>query len=234
MHGKVKAVFITGTDTDAGKTVFCGQLLAFLRKRGIDAISQKWAQTGWGESDDAAFHASVAKCDQTEPLDLTVPVRFQYPASPHLAARLENRTVDMALIKNSFNELSQRHDLVLCEGSGGALAPLTDDTLMTDFAAQLGIPAVIVSANKLGCINHTLMTVESLRARNVPILGIAFSKLSPECDEVIARDNVETVHRLSREAVLGELIWLEKPGEYWTDFEAIGESFLKQWGECSG
>ena len=91
MHSKTNAIFITGTDTDAGKTVFCAQLLAFLRAQGINAISQKWVQTGWGDSDDAAFHASVADIAQSEPLDLIVPMRFAYPASPHLAAKRENK-----------------------------------------------------------------------------------------------------------------------------------------------
>lgn len=240
MHGKTNAVFITGTDTDAGKTVFCAQLLAFLRNKGINAISQKWVQTGWGEmgemgeSNDAEFHASTAGMPRTEPLDLIVPARFKYPASPHLASKLEGKPVDILAISSALNDLSSRYELVLCEGSGGALVPLSNNLLISDFAAQLGLPSIIVCANKLGCINHCLLTVEALRSRGIEILGIAFTRVSRETDDIIANDNIETIRALSGEVVLGELAWLERPDEYSSLFNETGESFLKQWSEYCG
>ncbi len=229
MHGKIKALFITGTDTDAGKTIFCAQLLAFLRRKGINAVSQKWVQTGCEETDDAALHIDTAGLAQPEAPDLITPVRFAYPASPHLAARLEGKDVDVRIISSALNNLMQRYDIVLCEGSGGALVPLADSLLLSDYAAQLGLPAIIVSANKLGCINHTLLTVEALKSRNIPVLGIAFMRVLAEADEIIAEDNVETVRKLSGVTVLGELDWLERPDTYSTDFDRLGEAFLERW-----
>ncbi|MDD3925648.1 MAG: AAA family ATPase, partial [bacterium] len=100
--------------------------------------------------------------------------------------------------------------------------------------AQLGLPAVIVSANRLGCINHTLLTVEALRSRNIPVLGIVFMRVSPETDEIIARDNVETVRALSGVIVLGELGRLESPDTYSAGFDRLGEAFLERWSVFNG
>lgn len=234
MHSKTNAVYITGTDTDAGKTIFCAQLLAFLKAQGIDAISQKWVQTGWGKIDDAAFHASVAGILQSEPLDMVVPMRFSYTASPHLAAKMENRAVDTEAIRLALDELTNRHELVLCEGSGGALAPLSRNLLISDLASQLGLPAIVVVANKLGCISHALMTIESLKSRNIEVLGIAFTRVSAQTDEIIAADNIETIRAISGEVVFGEIGWLKDPSKYSPDFDAIGRSFLKRWSDYIG
>lgn len=226
-----KAVFITGTDTDAGKTVFCAQLLACLRSRGVSAITQKWVQTGWGASDDIALHNKVAGTEQPEPIDLLIPQRFSYPASPHLAAKLECRSVDEGAVESALSELSGRYELVICEGSGGALVPLTDNLLISDLAAGLRLPAVIVSANKLGCINHTLLTIEALKSRGIRILGVVFTRTSANVDEVIAQDNIQTIREISGERIFGEIGWLERVDQYCLDFELIGESFLMSWRE---
>ncbi len=234
MHSKTNAIFITGTDTDAGKTVFCAQLLAFLRAQKIDAISQKWVQTSWGKIDDAAFHAGVAGVSYSEPLDLVVPMRFAYPASPHLAAKMENEAVDIEAIRLALDELTNRHELVLCEGSGGALTPLSCDLLISDLASQLGLPAIVVVANKLGCINHALMTIESLRSRNIDVLGIVFTRVSAKVDEIIAADNIKTIRTISGEVVFGEIGWLKDPTRYSPDFDPIGIDVLKRWSNYIG
>lgn len=229
-----KAVFITGTDTEAGKTIFCAQLLAYLRTKGLAAVSQKWVQTGFSDSNDIELHLKTAGIEQPEPIDLVVPQRYEYPASPHLAARLEHSSVNVNAIENALTQLCAKYELVICEGSGGALVPLTDDLLISDFAARLGLPAVIVSANKLGCINHTLMTVEALRSRRMPILGIVFTRTSAQSDDVIMKDNIDTIRRISGERVLGEISWLERVDQYSPGFDPIGEAFLMTWSEFIG
>jgi dethiobiotin synthetase len=230
MHSKTSAVYITGTDTDAGKTIFCAHLLSFLRAKGINAVSQKWAQTGWGEYDDAAVHAKISETAPPDSLDLIVPQRFKYPASPQLAARLEGKSVDIDKIKTSLAELTNRYELVLCEGSGGALVPLTGNLLISDLAAQFGLPAIVVCANKLGCINHALLTVEALRSRGIDILGIAFTRVSqPGNDDIIEADNIDAVRAFSGETVLGEIPWLENPDRRNACFDSLGENFLKRW-----
>ena len=136
------------------------------------------------------------------------------------------KIVDIEAIRLALDELTNRHELVLCEGSGGALAPLSDELLISDFAAQLGLPAIVVVANKLGCINHALLTIESLRSRNIDVLGIVFTRVSAEADEIIAADNIETIRSISGEVVFGEIGWLENPAQYSRDFDEIGRSFF--------
>ena len=205
----MKAVFICGTDTAVGKTYFTGKIYNELLDKGINAVTQKWVQTGAkGFSPDIAQHLKMAgktKIAVKDILALVNPYSFKRASSPHLAARLEKKKIDVQKIKSSFKKLSKMFDHVIVEGVGGALVPVNNKTLVIDIVKELKLPVIIVAANKLGAINHTLMTVEALKKRKIKILGIVFNNMQGGQDPRVLKDNPLIVSKLSGVPVLGTL-----------------------------
>lgn len=230
------SIFITGTDTDVGKTVVTGLLARFLSERGIKTVTQKWVQTGCRDiSEDIISHMTLMGPGQdhlkTHLRDMS-PYVLKFPASPHLAAGLENRTLNAGVIKDSFLRLSGNFDCVIAEGSGGALVPFDEDTLLIDIVKELSIPALIVAENRLGAINQTLLTVEALRTRGIRIMGIVFNRLTEKGDNLIYEDNVRIIGKISGETVFGELPYCDNTGSLYENFRPIGDKLLeKEWGQ---
>lgn len=201
------ALFVTGTDTDVGKTFVCGQLLRYLRGQGLDAGYQKWVSTGNAEmSEDltACCEAAGVPTGKIQP-ELQAPYRFQRAASPHLAAEMEGRRIDPDRILARFRELVGHHRLLIVEGVGGVLVPLRRDLLLADFLRRVPLPTLLVARSGLGTLNHTLLTLEALRARKVPVLGVVCSDGVGEEDEEIIRDNLRTLAEMGRTRVFGRL-----------------------------
>lgn len=229
---KIKGIFITGTDTAAGKTVVTGLLARYLLGSGFNVITQKWIQTGCrGFSDsDLATHirlmgskANVLKRYQKHTLSCS----FRFPASPHLSAQLENRKSTPCKIKKDFRFLCRKFDLVLVEGVGGALVPYDKKNLVIDIAKELDLPVLVVAQNKLGTINHTLLTIEALKKRKIKILGIVFNSIKRE-DRRILQDNPRIIKAISKEKVLGILPWNRNFGHLFKKFIPIGEKIEKE------
>ena len=126
-------------------------------------------QTGIEEDDDTATVASLAHCTAGELL--TDGVRLPRPLSPHLSARLSGTTIDLAPLEATFAAAGDTAQLVV-EGAGGALVPINDRELMTDLMARLKLPVLVVARSTLGTINHTLMTIETLRRRSLSVAGV--------------------------------------------------------------
>jgi dethiobiotin synthetase len=224
----MKSVLITGTDTGVGKTVVCRLLAAYIRGCGLNVITQKWVQTGCSLSDDIDLH-SVNLPVADDLTDLRVPYSFAYPASPHLAASLEGVEIDIARIVATHAKLTEQYEIVVVEGSGGVLVPITETALLADVAARLNLPIVIVADNKLGCINHTLLTIEAARSRSLRIVGLIFNRIESGGDEVILTDNVRITDRLGGVPVLGELPCLAESQDASELFQPIGEAFCREW-----
>jgi dethiobiotin synthetase len=203
----VKGVFVTGTGTGVGKTVVCGLLAGFLRTRGMRVTTQKWVETGGMD-------------------------RFSLPASPHLAAAREGRRVDPAVLEAAYRRLEETHDAVLVEGAGGFLVPLSEELLTGDFVARIGLPVLVVAANRLGCVNDALLTVEAVRRRGIPLLGLVFNRLPGEGGGTRAEaqaDNPRIVAEISRAPVLGEVPPLPDPASGAEAFAPVGRAFLERW-----
>lgn len=205
-----EAIFITGTDTGVGKTMVSGMLARALLEEGQNVITQKWIQTGSDTfSDDIDTHLELMKRKREDIegcMQDVAPYVLSFPSSPHLAAEIEKTSIDAEKIKNSFLRLKSKFDFVVVEGSGGLKVPISDKTLMVDIVDDLKIPTIIVAENKLGAINQTLLTVDALKERNMPILGIIFNRLSEGMwDEIVLKDNKSIVERISQVEVLGEL-----------------------------
>ena len=173
----MKGVFVTGTGTCVGKTVVCGLRPASSWAQGMRVTTQKWVETGVtdGPSDIDVHRRLMGDPDATAepPLADRCPYRFSLPASPHLAAAREKRRVDPAVIEAAYRRLAETHDAVLVEGAGGFLVPLSEELLTGDLVARIGLPVLVVVGNRLGCVNDVLLTVEAVRRRGIPLLGLA-------------------------------------------------------------
>jgi len=223
----MKAVFVTGTDTGVGKTLVVGLLARYLREQGHRTITQKWVQTGLCEDpSDVATHLALMGVG-SEAIrgheDDVNPYTFDFPASPHLAAAREGVRIDPANIIASFEKLSQTFDAVLVEGAGGIMVPLNEETLLIDVVETLKLPVLIVAGNKLGAINHTLLTVDALQKRDIDVPGIVFNTLDPRADEAILRDNPGIVQTFARLPILGSLPWTEDSEALYGQFRAMAQ-----------
>jgi len=172
--------FVTGIDTGIGKSVATGLMARWLARRGRSVITQKLVQTGCPGpvAEDIRVHRRLMGTGLLD-VDLdgtTCPCVFAYPASPHLAARLENRAVDIAAIDRATARLTSRFDHVLIEGVGGALVPLTESLTVLDFVAERRYPLVLVGSLRLGGINHTLLTLEAAQMRGIEVRGIVLNR----------------------------------------------------------
>jgi dethiobiotin synthetase len=209
--------FITGTDTGVGKTVATGILAKHFQDQGHNVFTQKWVQAGTDNGktdlDTHLEFLSLSKKDVQPYLAAMCPYTFKTPASPHLAASLENITINPHKITTAFNALSKRCDVLLVEGSGGFFVPYTDEDLLADIVTTLKIPVILVIGNKLGCINHSLLTIEAIQNRKLEIHGLIFNAIDPECSEEILTNNIETIVNFSKLPNLGVLPYVKHPSQ---------------------
>ena len=226
----MKAVFVTGTDTEVGKTVVCGLLARHLLDKGCNAVTQKWIQTGSrGFPEDIGVHLKLmgkTKADIKKYLSYIAPYMFRLPASAHLAAASQEKSISAAKIKNCFKKLAEDFDFVVVEGIGGALVPFNKKRLVIDIAVELGLPVIIVAKNKLGAINHTLLTIEAVRARGLKILGIIFNGQAVKEDKTVLEDNPKIIKALAGERILGNLPWSKDKDLLYRAFAPIVNKLL--------
>ena len=183
-------LFVAGIDTDIGKTVATGHLARRYAAQGRSVVTQKLVQTGCGGfSEDILVHRKIMGIDLlTEDRNgLTCPYTFRFPGSPHLAAALEGKTVDLARLAATARQLAGVYEFVLVEGAGGLCVPLTDRVLTVDFVGEQGWPVILVSSPRLGSINHTILSLEALRARGLPLQAVVYN-LHHEARPEIVRD----------------------------------------------
>lgn len=201
-------IFITGTDTDVGKTVVSAGLALVLRDRGMKVGVMKPVATGCYGSDtrlisqDAAFLMEAA---QNEYPPLSSPSRFRNPLSPNVAATLEKREVDIPKILKSYRELQKHYDFIIVEGVGGLMVPLKKDYYVANLIRDMELPIVIVSYAGLGAINHTLLTVDAATIRGLEVRGIIFNRVSVTNYSLAELTNPKVIHDLSGVPILGNL-----------------------------
>ena len=193
--------FVTGTDTGVGKTHVTRLLLQALRRAGINAAGYK--PVACGDRDDGRI---LAAASGNLPLDTVNPLHLKSPVSPYVASMLENQTVDPAVLLEGFYRLAAAHPLVLVEGVGGWEVPLTTNYRMSDLAQDLGLPVLLVAANRLGVINHILLTLAAIRATGLPCAGIFLNQLDDQPDTAMIT-NVRVVRDLAGVPLLEHLIY---------------------------
>ena len=211
MSGMVLAV--AGIDTGIGKTYTTGLLARTFLQRGKKVITQKIVQTGCeGIAEDILEHRRLMGIgvQDVDREGLTCPFVFRYPASPHLSAALEGTQIDLQRISRSTLALQQRYDLVLLEGVGGLLVPLTPDLLFADYIRDAGYELLLVTSSRLGSINHTLLSIEACQHRGIVIRGLLYNCFQ-ESDKLIADDTREIIARyLAKAGCLAPIIDLRE------------------------
>lgn len=192
-----QAIFISGIDTDAGKTYATAFYARRLMESGLDVITQKFIQTGCtGFSEDIEAHRRLLA---TGPLPedaegLTAPLIFSYPASAQLAARIDGREIDTKIIEAATDELLRRYDVVLIEGAGGLMVPMTDETFTIDYVAAHKLPVVLVTNGRLGSINHTILSLEAIASRDIELKAVIYNRHF-DSDATIAEDTRGFIRR---------------------------------------
>ena len=189
----MRGIFVTGTDTEIGKTAITAGLAAVLKRRGIDAGVMKPISAG-GRAD-AELLRRAAQSDQS--LDTINPIFLRDPLSPNIAAAREERVLDLTPVFDAFDRLSKIHDYLLVEGVGGLLVPIADDFLVVDLAARFDLSLLIVARAALGTINHTLLTIEAAQSRSLQINSVIYNTLSPGGPDVSAQLSPGVVTRIS-------------------------------------
>lgn len=207
------ACFVTGTDTDVGKTLTATAMLHALVQTGVRACGMKPVAAG------AALREGVWHNDDADSLaaagnvvmlaSLTTPYLFREPVAPHIAAELEGIAIESTPILAAFIEIAAASDAVVVEGVGGFRVPLSGDFDTADLAQQLDLPVVLVVGLRLGCINHALLTLESIKARGLLLAGWVANEL--EADMHFANENMEALLLRIPAPLLGRVPRLLQP-----------------------
>ncbi len=169
-------LFITATDTEVGKTLIAGAIADVLKRKGLTPGVFKPIASGCRRereglvSADAEFLSYCA--DSRFPLDIINPVSYAAPLAPAVCEHIENKPVDFESIASAYTHICENCDVVIVEGLGGILAPISENTRVLELAVEFAMPAVIVARPGLGTINHTLMTIETLRFAGIPVAGV--------------------------------------------------------------
>lgn len=192
-------LFVSGIDTDAGKSYATGYIAREWNKQGRRTITQKFIQTGNRDiSEDIETHRRIMGCGllDVDRQRLTMPEIFTYPCSPHLASEIDKRPIDFTKIEAAADRLAQAYDTVLIEGAGGLMVPLTRTLLTIDYVAAKGWPLVFVTSGKLGSISHTLLSLEAIRRRGIRLHTVAYNMYPEGTDSVIGRDTLAYIRDL--------------------------------------
>ena len=196
---KSNVYFVSGIDTGIGKSYAAGYLAKMWNGKGVRTITQKLVQTGnAGISEDIVLHRKIMDCGflPEDIQGLTMPEIYTYPCSPHLAAEIDRRPIDLEKIDSATEALSERYDAVLLEGAGGLMVPLTRNLLTIDFIAGHGYPLVFVTSGRLGSINHLLLSLEAMEKRNISLHTLVYNRYPADDDRLISEDTEKYVREI--------------------------------------
>ena len=205
--------FITGTDTDVGKTVVTACLATLLKSKGIDVGVMKPIESGVNPecssaaNSDAKFLMEVAK--STDADEEVCPFRLKIPASPYQAAQMAGSSIQPGSIIEKFKILQSRHDQMLVEGVGGLLVPITAYYNVADLALEMGLPLIIVSRIRVGTLNHTLLTINAARQYGLKIKGIILNRQEAGDLDEVEKQQGKLIEELSDTPILGTCPFIE-------------------------
>ncbi len=221
-----RGCFVTGTDTGVGKTAITAALAYYLCEHGISVGVMKPIETGIGPDEESRSDAALlrAAAGAMDALDLISPYRFPDPVAPLAAARRTGKTIELDRIINAFGRLASASRPIFVEGVGGLLAPLSESFETADLIRSLQLPAIVVGRAGLGGINHTMLTLEALARRNIPVLAVVlnspcFDGRQSSADGVAqqVRTTVELVQELADLPVCGPIAHVSRLAQHWTD-----------------
>jgi dethiobiotin synthetase len=190
-----QAFFITGTDTDVGKTFVACELMRQFIGQGFKVVGMKPVAAGREFIEGKWVHGDVQKLiaagNVDAPLEYINPFSFDEAIAPHIAAEKAGIQIRTEVVLYAFQQLCELADVVIVEGAGGFLVPLNENETLADLAVILNIPVILVTSIKLGCINHALLTVEAIKKRNLCFHGWVANCLNPSMSE--AKENINTL-----------------------------------------
>jgi dethiobiotin synthetase len=179
----MNAVFVTATDTDAGKTIISLGLIHSLRRKGLRVAGMKPVAAGAMQHGDDLQNEDAQLLRQADSLDVpyrvTNPYIFEPAIAPHIAAAEADVRIDLNIISERFDRLRSVSDFVVVEGAGGWRVPLDSKSDMSEIPRQLGLPVVLVVGMRLGCLNHALLTVEAVERDGLPLVGWIANQVDP-------------------------------------------------------
>ncbi|MFR9649475.1 MAG: dethiobiotin synthase [Rikenellaceae bacterium] len=200
-----KVLFISGIDTNIGKSYATAHLAQKMQQGSHSVITEKMIQTGCeGIADDIKTHRALQGISLLpEDVDgTTSPIVLSYPASPHLAAKIDNQEINLEKVAESTAILTQRYDTTLLEGAGGIMVPIYENDsplgsyLTIDYIAEHNYPLVLVTSGRLGSINHTLLTIDACRRRGIEVALLIYNRY-PATDSLIEESTLEYLKRLN-------------------------------------
>jgi dethiobiotin synthetase len=201
----MKGYFITGTDTNVGKTHIAAMIIRAKRAAGVRVAGFKPICCGDREDAEVLSAACVL------PVNDVNPVWLRPPVAPYTAAMMEGRMVDLALIRETFAKLGAEHEMIV-ESAGGWLVPVERDFSMADLAVEFALPVVVVVANRLGCINHTLLTIRAIRADGLKCAGIILNHTTEESGDPAVITNRAVLEDIMDVPVLAEVAFGQMGG----------------------
>lgn len=193
-----RAMFVTGTDTDAGKTYISAALLRHFAAQSLRVVGMKPVASGATELDGVLHNSDVTQLRQASNVQADVrwinPYCFTPAIAPHIAAQQAGVTIDLQQIKQAYEQLCGMADVVVVEGAGGWLVPLNGQQTIADLAQLLDIPIVLVVRIRLGCINHALLSVADIQRRGLTLLGWVANCMEDEMP--VMQENIATLQQL--------------------------------------
>ena len=213
MPSLINSVFITGTDTEVGKTFYSERLLRSLNAQGVATAAMKPLASGAEVHDGKLRNADALILQQASntsfPYELCNPYCFEAAVAPHLAARQAGIRIDKNVILQAYEQLQQQADVTVVEGVGGWLVPLDEDQTVADLVQAMELPVVLVVGMRLGCINHALLTAENIKQRGVPLLGWVANVMDPNMSHL--NENIESIAKRIQAPLLDIIEFINKP-----------------------
>ncbi len=183
-----RVYFVSGIDTDTGKSIVTGIIARTMMKRGVKTITQKFIQTGcYGISEDILKHREIMGCGilPEDEDGTTSPYVMSYPCSPHLAAEIDGIEIDLTKIDRASERLLSRYELVLLEGAGGLYVPVTRDYMTIDYVRDRRLPLILVTSSKLGSVNHTIMSLELCRIQGIDVPYLIYNDFPGDSQPIL-------------------------------------------------
>ena len=217
----MRSIFITGTDTDVGKTCVTASIARLLREKGVNVGVMKPFASGVdtnsdGISDDVRILMEYSGVSDS--IDLVNPYFFDIPSSPFDASRQLDVNIELSKIYDSFHKLSEIHEIVLVEGIGGILTPILNNFFLVDLIKKLNLDTLIVANSKTGTVNHTLLTHETCNRMEIPIIGFIINQIT--CEGYSLENLTSQIKQLTSKPVLGSISYVEN-----FSYEAYFEKF---------
>jgi dethiobiotin synthetase len=204
--------FVTGTDTDCGKTLVTLGFMQLCQQRGLETAGMKPVAAGALRTHDGLLNpdalAIQSQCQPPLSYSQINPYCFEPAVAPHLAAKQTGTRIDLDVISRQYQELCNHHEAVIVEGAGGWKVPLNDEEDMADLCQKLELPVILVVGLRLGCINHALLSAEAIIASGQPLAGWIANHV--DANMSLADDNIQTLKRHIKAPLLGRIPRLDK------------------------